>query len=154
MPQGGLLGAKLLIAMVFARPVSIALMLLAAVVGKVMLELVQWASPLVLAVLGVVPFDGIDLLMGTLVQGHAAPTMLKLICVPMSLLAGLCRPLSVLPHLLAQLAPPVWPAYHLANLGHYVVSGEGVDLLPQVPDVVGMTLVSLVIARHALRQVR
>jgi hypothetical protein len=43
--------AKLVTAAVFAGPVSVSLMLLAAVVGRVVLELARW-------VLGVIPFGG------------------------------------------------------------------------------------------------
>lgn len=154
MLAGVLLATKLVTAMVFAHLVSIVLMLLAASVGKVMLELVQWASLLVLVVLGVVPFDGFGLLMGTLAKGHAVPAVLNLIGVPMSLLAGLWGPLSVLPHSLAQLAPLVGSAYHWVKLGHYVVDERGVELLPHVLDLVGMTVVSLVIAPRASRWVR
>jgi hypothetical protein len=43
---------------VFAGPVSVSLMLLAAVVGRVVLELARWVGWAVFAVLGVIPFGG------------------------------------------------------------------------------------------------
>ena len=151
MPPGIYLAAKLVTSMVFVAVVSVALMLMASIVGKVVLELVQWVSLFVLAVLGVIPFCGLGLMVGTLVKGQAAPAILNLIYVPMSFLAGIWVPLSVLPHFLAQLAP-VWPAYHLAKLAQTVVGNGSADLLPHVLDLVGMAALFFAVARRALRK--
>ena len=153
MPPGIYLVAKMVTAMVFAAVVSIALMLMAAIVGKVVLELVQWVSLLVLAVLGVIPFCGMGLMVGTLVKGQAAPAVLNLIYLPMSFLAGIWVPLQMLPHFLAQLAP-VWPAYHLAKLAQSVVGVGSTDFLPHVLDLIGMAALFFAIARRALRKLR
>jgi ABC-2 type transport system permease protein len=138
---------------VFAAAVSITLMLLAATAGKVVLELVQWVSLFILAVVGVVPFCGLGLLVGTLVKGQAAPAVLSLIYVPMSFLAGIWVPLSVLPHVLAQLAP-IWPAYHLAKLAQYAVGEGGTDFLPHVLDLAGMAALCFLIARRAMQRLQ
>jgi len=151
MPPGIYLAAKLVTSMVFVAVVSIALLLLASIVGKVVLELVQWVSLFILAVLGVIPFCGLGLMVGTLVKGQAAPAILNLIYVPMSFLAGIWVPLSVLPHFLAQLAP-VWPAYHLTKLAQAVVGTGSTDLLPHVLDLVGMAALFFAVARRALRK--
>ena len=151
MPPGIYLAAKLVTSMVFVAVVSIALMLMASIIGKVVLELVQWVSLFILAVLGVIPFCGLGLMVGTLVKGQAAPAILNLIYVPMSFLAGIWVPLSVLPHFLAQLAP-VWPAYHLTKLAQAVVGTGSTDLLPHVLDLVGMAALFFAVARRALRK--
>lgn len=151
MPPGIYLAAKLVTSMVFVAVVSIALMLLAGIVGKVVLELVQWVSLFILAVLGVIPFCGLGLMVGTLVKGQAAPAILNLIYVPMSFLAGIWVPLSVLPHFLGQLAP-VWPAYHLTKLAQAMVGSGSTDLLPHVLDLVGMAALFFAVARRALRK--
>ena len=151
MPPGIYLAAKMVTSMVFVAVVSIALMLMAGIVGQVVLELVQWVSLFILAVLGVIPFCGLGLMVGTLVKGQAAPALLNLIYVPMSFLAGIWVPLSVLPHSLAQLAP-VWPAYHLAKLAQWAVGTGGADLLPHVLDLVGMAALFFAVARRALRK--
>lgn len=153
MPPGIYLAAKWVTSMLFAAVVSIALMLMAVIVGKVVLELVQWASLLILAVLGVIPFCGLGLMVGTLVKGQAAPAVLNLIYVPMSFLAGLWVPLSVLPHFLAQWAP-VWPAYHLAKLAQSAVGSGSGDMLPHVMDLLGMAALFFAVARRALRKLR
>jgi ABC-2 type transport system permease protein len=153
MPPGIYLAAKLVTSMVFAAVVSAVLMLMAVIVGKVVLELVQWVSLFVLAVLGVIPFCGLGLMVGTFVKGQAAPAVLNLIYVPMSFLAGIWVPLSVLPHVLAQLAP-VWPAYHLARLTQSAVGDGPLDMLPHVLDLLGMAALFFAVARRALRKLR
>jgi ABC-2 type transport system permease protein len=152
MPPGTYLAAKLVTAMAFAAAVSILLMLLGAIVGKVVLELAQWAGLFVLSVLGVIPFGGLGLMVGSLVKGQAAPAVLNLIYVPMSFLSGLWVPLTVLPHWLAQVAP-IWPAFHLERLAQYVV-GEGGELLPHILDLAGLGVLFFAVARRALRKVR
>lgn len=153
MPAGTYLGAKLVTAVIFAAVVSLLLMLLGATLGKVVLERAQWAGLFVLAVLGVIPFCGLGLLVGSLAKGQAAAAILNLIYVPMSFLSGLWIPLSVLPHVLTQLAP-AWPAYHLAQLAGYAVGERGGDFLFHVLDLAGMGVVFFAVSRRALRQVR
>ena len=153
MPAGTYLAAKLVTAAVFATAVSLLLMLLGATVGKVVLGLAQWASLFILSVLGVIPFCGLGLLVGSLVKGQAAPAVLNLIYLPMSFLSGLWIPLSVLPHALAQLAP-VWPAYHLAKLTQYAVGAAGGEFLPHVLDLAGMSVLFFALSRRAFRKVR
>ena len=63
------LAAKSVTAMVFAAVVSILLMLLGDTVGKVVLELARWTGLFILAVLGVIPFGGLGLLVGSLAEG-------------------------------------------------------------------------------------
>ncbi len=133
MPPGIYLAAKLTMSMVFAGIVSTLVMVLAAVLGQVVLPLIQWGTLFVLAVLGVLPFSALGLLVGTLVKGQAAPAVINLIYVPMAFLSGLWMPLQVLPHVIGQLAP-LWPAYHLVQLAQSVVgtaerSGVGAHLL-------------------------
>ena len=153
MPPGVYLAAKLVMAMVFAGVVSILLMVMGATLGTVVLEIAQWTGLLILAVLGVIPFCGLGLLVGTLVKGQAAPAVLNLIYVPMSFLSGLWLPLSVLPHALAQLAP-VWPAYHLAKLTQYVLGEGDTSFWPHVLDLVGISVAFFMLARRGLRKVR
>jgi putative Mn2+ efflux pump MntP len=59
---GTYLGAKLVAAVVFAVPVSMSLMLLGTVVGKVVFELARWVGLFILTVLGVVPLGGVGVL--------------------------------------------------------------------------------------------
>jgi len=153
MPPGVYLAAKLVMAMVFAAVVSIALMVMGATLGTVVLRIAHCAGLLILSVLGVIPFCGLGLLVGTLVKGQAAPAVLNLIYVPMSFLSGLWLPLSILPHGLAQLAP-VWPAYHLARLTQYLMGEGDVSFWTHALNLVGMSAVFFVLARRGLRKGR
>jgi ABC-2 type transport system permease protein len=122
-PPGVYLGAKLVMASVFAAIVSVLLMVLAATAGQVLLEAFRWLELLLLAMLGVLPFCSLGLLVGTLVKGQAAAAVINLIYLPMSFLSGVMIPLSALPHTLSRWAP-LWPAYHLAQIAWHVV-GDG-----------------------------
>jgi hypothetical protein len=62
MPPGIYLATKLVTSMVVVAVVSIALMLMGVIVGKVVLELVQWASVLILTVLARLANGGADML--------------------------------------------------------------------------------------------
>src|SRR5579859_6558908 len=147
MPAGVYFLAKLVVAMVFATVVSIALLVMGATLGAVVLRIAQCAGLLILSVLGVVPFCGLGLLVGTLVKGQAAPAVLNLIYVPMSFLSGLWLPLSLLPHGLAQWAP-VWPAYHLARLTQYLLGEGDAGFWAHALNLVGMSVVFFVLARR------
>jgi ABC-2 type transport system permease protein len=154
MPPGIYLAAKLTMSMVFAGIVSILVMVLAAVLGQVVLPLIQWGTLFVLAVFGVLPFCALGLLVGTLAKGQAAPAVINLIYLPMSFLSGLLMPLQVLPHVIGQLAP-LWPSYHLVQLAQSVVgtaerSGVGVHLLA----LAGMAAVLFIAARRRLGRLR
>lgn len=154
MPPGIYLAAKLTTSMVLAGIVSILVMVLAAVLGQVVLPLIQWGTLFVLAVFGVLPFCALGLLVGTLAKGQAAPAVINLIYIPMSFLSGLWMPLEVLPHVIGQLAP-LWPAYHLVQLAQSVVgtaerSGVGEHLLA----LAGMTAVFFLAARRRLGRLR
>ena len=60
--MGPYLGAKLVAAVVVAVPVSMSLVLLGSVVGKVVFELARLVGLLILTVLGVVPLSGVGVL--------------------------------------------------------------------------------------------
>ena len=154
MPPGIYLAAKLTMSMMFAAIVSILVIVLAAVLGQVVLPLIQWGMLFVLAVFGVLPFSALGLLVGTLAKGQAAPAVINLIYLPMSFLSGLWMPLQLLPHVIAQLAP-LWPAYHLVQLTQSVVgtaerAGVGAHLLA----LAGMTAVFFLAARRRLGRLR
>ncbi len=158
MPPGTYLAAKLLVATLFAGIVSIALMLLAATAGHVALAPSLCALLLLLGVLGVLPFCGLGLLLGTLVKGQAAPAIINLVYLPMAFLSGVLLPLSVLPRALAAIAP-VWPAYHLVQLTLVAVGGGrtnpatgGSGIAGHLLVLAAMTVVFFVVARRRLQR--
>lgn len=115
MPRGIYLGAKMVMAMLFAILVSLLLMALAVSAGGLSLSLPQLALYLLLASLGVLPFGALGLLVGSLARATAAPSILNVIYLPMSFLSGLWLPLTLLPHVLGQIAP-LWPSWQLAQI--------------------------------------
>lgn len=122
-PAGAPLLAKMLMAMAFALAVSLIVGLIARFGANVQLSAAQWALLALVDVLGALPFCAIGLYFGTLVSGNAAPALLNLIYLPMAFLSGLWLPLSMLPDVVARIAP-VWPAYHFAQLALKVVGHD------------------------------
>lgn len=155
MPAGTYLAAKLIMAMLFAAIVSVLLMLLAATLGHVTLGLLEACLLLALSVLGVLPFCGLGLLIGTLTKGQAAPAVINLVYLPMSFLSGVLLPLTALPHFIARLAP-FWPAYQLAQIASTVVSSGGgtspARTASHVLVLSGMTALFFVIATRRLQR--
>ncbi|HTT03215.1 MAG TPA: ABC transporter permease [Steroidobacteraceae bacterium] len=152
MPAGIYLAAKVATAMIFSTIVSTLLLVTALTLGRVALELVQCSLLLLLALLGVVPFCALGLLVGTLTKGQAAAAVINLIYLPMSFLSGVFMPLSVLPHLVAQLAP-LWPAYHLRELAMGIVGADaGAHLGSHVLSLTAMTTVFFAVARRRLQR--
>jgi ABC-2 type transport system permease protein len=152
-PVGAPLLAKMLMAMAFALAVSLIVGLIARFGAGVQLTASQWALLALVDVLGALPFCAIGLYFGTLVSGNAAPALLNLIYLPMAFLSGLWLPLSMLPDLVAKIAP-AWPAYHLAQLALKVVghdAGGPVALHVGVLAVVAVAFFVLACARLARR---
>jgi len=154
MPPGVYLAAKLLVSVLFAVLAASLLAGLAVTVGHAALAFFEVCELLVLAALGVLPFCGLGLLIGTLVKGQAAAAVINLVYLPMSFLSGVLLPLAILPRFLAHLAP-FWPAYHLAQLALAVAGARGMaagGAGGHVLTLGGMTLVFFAIARARLRR--
>jgi len=150
-PAGVYLGAKLVMAAMFAALISVTLMILAATAGEVVLEALQCLKLLLVAVLGVLPFCSLGLLIGTLAKGQAAAALVNLVYLPMSFLSGLMIPLSALPHTLARLAP-LLPCYHLGQIAQHVLGDAGstsVGVHTAVVAVEGMLF--FIVAQRRLR---
>jgi len=150
MPPGAYLASKLAMAMLFAAIIFVILAILATTLGGVRLPGSSWLSLLAVDVFGVLPFCAIGLFVGTLVNGTAAPAVVNLIYLPMSFLSGLWMPISLLPGVVREIAP-LWPAYHLGQLGLAAVgqSATGSAVL-HVAVLAGFTLVFLALARRRL----
>ena len=153
-PAGVYLGAKLVMAAIFAAIISMVLMILAATAGEVVLEALQWLELLVVAVLGVLPFCSLGLLIGTLAKGQAAAALVNLVYLPMSFLSGLMIPLAALPHALARLAP-IWPCYHVAQIAlHVLGSGESSGLGLHIAVAAAEGTLFFVLAQRRLSRLR
>lgn len=115
-PPGAYLLARAFMAMVFVAIIAVMLTILAVVVGKVPLTIAQAAQLFAIDVLGALPFCAIGMFVGSLVSGQASPAIVNLIFLPMAFLSGLWLPLQFMPKILTDIAP-LWPAYHLAQMG-------------------------------------
>jgi ABC-2 type transport system permease protein len=154
MPAGTYLAAKMAMSMAFAAIVATLLMLTGAFAGGVVLSLSQWSLLLALAVVAVLPFCAIGLLVGGWVKASAAPAVLNLIYLPMSLLSGLWVPLAYLPHGIGQIAP-LWPAWHLAQLATAVVdAAPSAGLATHLLTLAAVTAVCFALARRRLARPR
>ena len=122
-PPGAQLLAKTLMAMGFAAIISLVLAVLAATLAGVSLAPAHWALLMLVNVLRVLPFAAIGMFFGSLLGANAAPAVLNVLYLPMAFLSGLWLPLSMLPDVMARIAP-LWPSYHHAQLALKVVGHD------------------------------
>jgi ABC-2 type transport system permease protein len=150
MPPGAFLLAKLVMAMLFAAIIYLVLAGMAFGFGGVRLAAGQWLLLGAIAVGGVLPFCALGLMIGSRANASAAPALVNLIYLPMAFLSGLWMPLTLLPDFIARIAP-LWPAYHLAQLGLATIGrGDGSALLPHVAALLGFSALCFAIARRWL----
>ena len=116
MPPGAYLLSKMAMAMLFAVIIYAILAVMAYTLGGVRLAPGQWLLIGAIAAVGVMPFCALGLMIGARANANAAPAFVNLIYLPMAFLSGLWMPLSMLPKVVGQIAP-LWPAYHLGQLG-------------------------------------
>ena len=116
MPPGAYLLSKMAMAMLFAIIIYAILAVMAYTLGGVRLAPGQWLLIGAIAAVGVMPFCALGLMIGARANANAAPAFVNLIYLPMAFLSGLWMPLSMLPKVVGQIAP-LWPAYHLGQLG-------------------------------------
>ncbi|WP_133478556.1 ABC transporter permease [Cognatilysobacter segetis] len=119
-PAGAVLLSRMAMAMVFAVVISLLLMVIGMTLGHVSLSPAQAVTLVLVDMLGVLPFCAIGLYVGSIASGQGAPAIINMIYLPMAFLAGLWMPLSMLPPIIAKLAP-LWPAHHLAQIALSVV---------------------------------
>ncbi|MBE1160627.1 ABC transporter permease [Dyella acidiphila] len=151
MPPGAYLLGKMLMAMLAAAAVILLLLAMSVGMAHLAITLRQASLLLLLGVLGVVPFCALGMLVGTLIKGQGAPGVLNLIYLPMSFLSGLWIPMNLLPKALQQMAP-VWPSFHLHELGLVALGVQQGNIAGHVLALLGYTVVFLVIAARRLRR--
>ncbi|RUL73995.1 ABC transporter permease [Dyella choica] len=151
MPPGAYLLGKMLMAMVAAAMVILLLLAMGLALGHVPLSWQQAALLLLTGVLGVLPFCALGMLVGTLIKGQGAPGMLNLVYLPMSFLSGLWIPLNMLPKLLQQIAP-LWPSYHLHQLGLAASGMEHGSVIRHSAVLLGFAAIFFLIAVRRLRR--
>jgi ABC-2 type transport system permease protein len=149
MPSAAYLLAKLAMAALFAAIIFAILAALTLAFGNVRLPVSGWLLLLLADVLGVLPFCAIGMTIGSLASASAAPGIVNLLFMPMSILAGLWMPLAIFPAIIVQLAP-LWPTYHLSQLALSAVGeGQGSPLL-HGGVLIAFTTVFFALARRRL----
>jgi ABC-2 type transport system permease protein len=151
MPPGAYLLGKMLMAMAAAGIVILLLLAMGLTLGHVALSLQQALMLILTGVLGVLPFCALGMLIGTLIKGQGAPGMLNLVYLPMSFLSGLWIPINMLPKVLQQIAP-IWPSYHLHQLGLVALGLEHGDALKHFAVLAAFAVVFYVLAVRRLRK--
>ncbi|MGH8042750.1 MAG: ABC transporter permease [Rudaea sp.] len=150
MPPGAYLLAKLAMAMLCGLIIYCVLAAMAFGLGGVRLAGLQWLTLGVVAVSGALPLCALGLIIGSRANASAAPALVNLIYLPMSFLSGLWMPLSMLPHVLQQIAP-LWPTWHLGQLA-LMASGQipATSIAGHLAWLVVFTAVCVCIARRGL----
>ncbi|MER2023911.1 MAG: ABC transporter permease [Stenotrophomonas sp.] len=142
MPPMAPLLARLLMAVLFA--VLVALLLMAVAMGAGV-SVTPWAALHLLAVaaFAALPLGAIGLLIGSHVSANAAPAVVNLVYLP----------LSMLPPLFSAMAP-LWPTWHLAQLALPAVGqpAQG-SAWVHVAVLLCITVVALGLARRRLRRI-
>ncbi len=138
--------SKMVMALIFAFIIFIELAVLASSFGGVHLDLTQWLQLLLISLLSSLPFCAMGLVIGTLVNGQAAPAVVNFIYLPMAFLSGLWLPINMLPKFLGNLAP-IWPSYHASQIALKVIGSDlGVPIWQHISYLVVFTLVMLWLA--------
>lgn len=128
MPLSAYMIAKYVSSSVFALLIVLMLFVLAASFADVRLWGWQWASLLIVLLLGTLPFALLGLLLGFCFSEKAAPAVVNLIYLPMAFLSGLWIPIQYLPETVQNIAN-VLPAYHFSQLAYAILNtGTEVDV--------------------------
>jgi len=144
--------AKVGMAMVFALCIGVTLLALGTTLGGVEMSASRAAVLVCVDMLGVMPFCALGLLIGSLASGNGAPAVVNLVYMPMALLSGLWLPLKMLPAVVGEIAP-LWPAWHLGQLGLKVVGqDDGKPAWMHVCVLLGFTAICLFLAQRRLQR--
>jgi len=135
--------AKLVMAALFAAFVTVGLILVASLAGKIALRPGQAALFTLVTVAGAVPFCAMGLLIGSWASGRSAPAIVNLLFLPMIYLSGILIPLPPSFAAIQQASP----AYHLDRLALGVLGGSSTgSVLAHVTVLTGMTAVFLLLS--------
>ncbi|HZD74084.1 MAG TPA: ABC transporter permease [Actinomycetota bacterium] len=133
LPGYAYLVVKLLAALLLALPVVLAIAVVGGVFNGVHLEAARWAGLIVMLWLGSLPFAGLGVLLGYLLDGASAQPATVGLNLALALLGGLWAPLRSLPQGMRTFAH-LLPSYHFADLGWRAVVGA----MPTATDVLAL----------------
>ncbi|MEJ6472748.1 ABC transporter permease [Pseudoalteromonas piscicida] len=128
------------------------LMSLLALFSGVSLTLAQWVLVVILALVGTFPLCMLGLIVGLSVSAKAAPAVVNLIYLPLSLLSGLWLPITVFPEGMQWFA---WllPTFHISQLALTIIDGAlGFPLYWHLVVLTGQTLLLFLIAKAKFKR--
>jgi ABC-2 type transport system permease protein len=120
MPASQYLMGKTFTALVFSTLIFVLLSSFAVVFANVSMSFLQWLQLYALALFGTLPFCMLGLVMGLSFSAKAAPALVNLIYLPISMLSGLWIPITMFPEMMQWFAWAL-PSYHLSQLGLSIV---------------------------------
>ena len=151
MPAAAYLLAKVVGGVLFGAVVISLLFALGAAFGGVRLPATTWLHLGAVLVAGTIPFCALGLAIGAFAPATSAPAVVNTLYLPMSFLAGLWLPITMLPKVIQQIAPAL-PTYHFGQLALGVVgSGQG-SAAGHVVYLAIFTVVALAAAAYGLRR--
>lgn len=112
MPTGSYLGAKLMMALIFAVVVMAMLVAAGVLAGNVTLSARQLLTVAAVMSLGVIPACAVGLFIGAWAPASSAAAIANIVYLGMAFLSGLFFPLPAT----LQAFRPIWPTYHLVQL--------------------------------------
>jgi ABC-2 type transport system permease protein len=116
LPAAAWVATKMAVAYVTSLPALILVGSAAFLVNHVDLPLTTWVAILASLAIGVLPFVGLGLLFGFVLDASAAQGAVTISYIGLAILGGLWAPVSTFPDSLATIAKML-PTYHFANLG-------------------------------------
>lgn len=146
MPVSAYFVAKIAMSISFGLIVFILTSAIAFTAGGVILTWDAWLQLALLVALGALPYCALGLALGTLTSSSAAPAVVNLVYLPMSVISGLWFPVAALPEWL-QVVSPLFPAYHHARLALAVVgSGNATGVVSSAAWMAAFTGAFIVLA--------
>jgi ABC-2 type transport system permease protein len=129
MPPLAHLAGKLAMCVLFGALVVAGLFVLGVTVGGVQVPLPSLLRLFALTISGALPFGALGLVLGNWAGPNSAPGLVNLVYLPMAICSGLWIPIQALPELIQRLAP-IFPAYHLSQLGLGILGLGRPELVP------------------------
>jgi ABC-2 type transport system permease protein len=147
--SSGWVATKVLVAYVTALPALVLVTLVAALVNHVSMAPASWLVLLVSLAIGVLPFVGLGLLIGFVLDVNSAQGAMTISSIGLAVLGGLWAPLSTFPDGLATIARML-PSYRFADLGWSTLSSGSPDPM-DLAFVVGWAALAFVLVAWRFR---
>jgi ABC-2 type transport system permease protein len=147
-PPGSYLGAKMVMAMLFAAMAVSTVIIAAVMAGRITLGASELAALAMVMTAGAVPFAAIGLCIGAFASGSASPAVANLVFLPMLWLSGLFFPL---PEAIRPLVV-IWPSFHLNQIAVAAADIQGFRFIEPGMSVAVLLAVTVLFGGLAVRR--